>query len=63
VRADPHEQVDLAEEKPEVVEEMLAELEAWMVYNARVATELPRQRAMSRTMDDETRQQLRDAGY
>jgi arylsulfatase A-like enzyme len=63
VRADPREQVDLAEEKLEVVGEMLAELEAWIVYNARVATELPRQRAMSQTMDDETRQQLRDAGY
>jgi arylsulfatase A-like enzyme len=63
VRADPREQVNLAEEKPEIVERMLAELQAWMTQSTQRASELPRQRPLSQTMDEETRQHLRDVGY
>jgi arylsulfatase A-like enzyme len=63
VQSDPHEQVDLADQEPEIAESMLADLKAWMVQSARTATELPRKRPMVQTLDDELRQQLRDAGY
>jgi arylsulfatase A-like enzyme len=63
VRDDPGEQVDLAEQEPEIVARMMTNLEAWMVHSAQVAAELPRQRPLSETLDEETRQRLRNAGY
>jgi arylsulfatase A-like enzyme len=63
LRSDPREQVNLADQAPEVAAEMLAELQAWMVRSAQAAAELPRQRPVSQVMSDEMRQRLRDAGY
>jgi arylsulfatase A-like enzyme len=63
LQTDPVEQVNLAEQEPAIVERMLTELQAWMAHTAEVAAELPRQRPLSGTMDEETRQQLRDVGY
>ena len=63
VQVDPYEQVNLVDQKPEIVKTMLADLKAWMVQSARTATELPRQRPIVQTLDDEMRQRLRDAGY
>jgi arylsulfatase A-like enzyme len=62
-RTDPHEQVNLADQHPEMVEEMLAELKAWMAQNAITASELPRQRPLVQALNDETSQRLRDVGY
>jgi arylsulfatase A-like enzyme len=63
LQADPHEQTDLSQQKPEIVETMLADLQARMVHNAKVAAELPRLRPISQEMDDRVQQLLRDAGY
>jgi arylsulfatase A-like enzyme len=63
VRQDPREQVNLADAKPEIVEAMLPDLKTWIVQSAQTATELPRQRPLTHSLDDEMRQRLRDAGY
>jgi arylsulfatase A-like enzyme len=63
LRTDPAEQVNLAGQEPEIAGAMLAELETWLSHSAQVVIELPRQRPLSKRMDEETRQQLRDAGY
>jgi arylsulfatase A-like enzyme len=63
LRTDPHEQMNLAEQEPEIVEMMLVELKAWMARNAQVAAELPRQRAPREELDREMERRLREAGY
>jgi arylsulfatase A-like enzyme len=63
LRADFQEQVNLAKQEPETAEAMLADLDAWMVRSAQVATELPRERPLRQALDEEMRERLRDAGY
>jgi arylsulfatase A-like enzyme len=63
VSADPHEQLNLAGQEPEIVETMLADLRTWMAQNARAAAELPREFPLHGQVDQDMLQQLRDAGY
>jgi arylsulfatase A-like enzyme len=63
LRADPLEKVNLAEEEPELVETMLAELNNWMVRSARLATEMPRLRSLREAVDEEMERRLQEAGY
>jgi arylsulfatase A-like enzyme len=63
LREDPGEQVNLVEEEPEVLEALLAEIEAWMDRNAQVFAELPRHRPPRQELDAEMDRILREAGY